>query len=589
MIKDIIMWFVLGAIIFLVIYFCMPIFQYGFVGWSMAIFLLGVIFVIFDFDFEYFDYEASWRSGIGAILISIGVIFTIFLPIGSMPLFRYREYQKLIGNVHEKTFTSDINPTNPSDIIIIDYEIAAKLADKKLVDDNMALGSQVEIGIFTLQKVKNQLYYVAPLNHTGFWKWNNNKSGTPGYMIVNANNDKDIRLISKVNGVDIKLKYQDGAYFGDYLPRYLYTHGYSTTGLTDYSFEVDDDLMPWYVVTKYEKKIGYGGNDATGVVLVNPINGDIKEYNIDDSPAWIDRIQPKEFITTQVNDWGKYIHGVFNWSDKDKRKLSQWQPQLVYGGDGNCYLYSGVTSIGKDDASMGFVMINSRTKETTFYKSTGSVESAIQRSAEQKVSEKGYIASYPRPYNINGIWTYVMALKDKEGLIKSISMVSYENYQIVGVGDNIFDALRNYKSALNSTGNIITIESNNIYLVLKGTVTRIHTVYNANTNYSYFMLKEYSNKLFVTTSTICNEVLVTEVGDKISIKITNDGEGEIFVDVFDNLELMFDKTEKQIVLEKNVSEVKSKKESDDLDRRVNAILENMSSDQKLQIVNDSKR
>jgi hypothetical protein len=39
-------------------------------------------------------------------------------------------------------------------------------------------------------------------------------------------------------------------------------------GLTDFSFEIDDQGMPW-VVTKYEKRIGFSGNEAVGVVLVN--------------------------------------------------------------------------------------------------------------------------------------------------------------------------------------------------------------------------------------------------------------------------------------------------------------------------------
>lgn len=584
--KDIVMGIVLALFTFLCMYFGMPTFSYGFAGWSFMILFIGII--IFLFDLSDGEIGGSWRLGLGVTFIVIGVIFSIILPIGTMPMFRADDYRNLIGTVTEKTFSSDISPTNPSDIIIIDYEVAENLADKKLVDQNSALGSQVEIGKFTLQKVKDKMYYVAPLNHTDYWKYRSNKQGTPGYMIVNANNDRDVQLITKVNGVDIRLKYQDGAFWGDYLPRYLYQHGYKTIGLTDYSFEIDDDMMPWYVVTMYDKKVGYLGNDATGVVLVNPINGDIKQYSIKDAPAWVDRIQPKEFMIEQVNDWGILVHGAWNWKDLDKRQLSVGT-QLVYGEDGVCYLYSGVTSVGKDNASMGFVLINSRTKETIFYKSSGSVETAIQGSAEQKVSEKGYYASFPRPYNINGVWTYVMALKDKNGLIKSIALVSYENYQVVGVGDNIMDALRNYKSALNSTGNVIAPSSENTYKEIKGIITRINSVYNNNNNYFYFTIKETPNKLFVTTSNISNEILLTQLGDIIVMKVLNTDEGEIFVDNFDNINLNFDKTKEQIGIERIDSTNKARLNSEQIDTRFKAVEEKLTDAQKLKLIEDSKK
>lgn len=585
--KDIFMFIIILLFIWGVMFFGMPTFSYGFLGWSFTLLLIGGIMMLFDLS-SYGEFEGQWRLKIGGIILSIGILFSIILPIGSIPLFRSNDYKNLIGTVKEKTFSSDISPIDPSDIVIIDYEVAERLADKKLVDYNLALGSQVDIGRFTLQKVGDKLFYVAPLNHTDFWKWRKNKQGTPGYMIVNANNDKDVRLITNVNGEEIRLKYQEGGCFGDYLERHIYRNGYRNVGLTDFSFEIDDDMMPWYIVTLYDKKVGYLGNDATGVLVVNPKTGDIKQYSIKDAPKWIDRIHPKNFITEQFNDWGIYVHGVFNWSNLDKRQPTEGV-QIVYGDDGNCYYYTGVTSVGKDEASMGFVLINTRTKESTFFKSSGAIESSAQHSAEQKVAEKGYVASFPRPYNIGGIWTYVMALKDKEGLIKSIALVSYEQYQVVGVGDNILDALRNYKSALNSTGNIIAPSSENTYIEIKGTIIRIHSVYNNNSNYFYFIIKENPNKLFVTTSNISNEILVTQVGDLVMLKVLNTTEGEVFVDSFDNINLKFDKTTDQIGVEKQDSLIKSRINDEQLDTRVKTVVENMSHEDKLKLVDSNKK
>jgi hypothetical protein len=37
--------------------------------------------------------------------------------------------------------------------------------------------------------------------------------------------------------------------------------------------------MPFWVVTKYEKRIGFSGNEATGVVLVNAQTGIKRIFN----------------------------------------------------------------------------------------------------------------------------------------------------------------------------------------------------------------------------------------------------------------------------------------------------------------------
>ena len=47
------------------------------------------------------------------------------------------------------------------------------------------LGSIVDVGDFTLQQVDGELTFVAPLEHSGMWKYFDNKT-TPGYITVSA-------------------------------------------------------------------------------------------------------------------------------------------------------------------------------------------------------------------------------------------------------------------------------------------------------------------------------------------------------------------------------------------------------------------
>jgi hypothetical protein len=258
---------------------------------------------------------------------------------------------------------------------------------------------------------------------------------------------------------------------------------------------------------------------------------------------------------------------------------------VVYGDDGRCYFYSGVTSVGTDESSVGFTLIDTKTKKTTFYKSSGATEFSAQRSAEGKVQQMSYKASEPRPYNINGVWTYVMALKDNEGLIKDIALVSYSNYDIVGVGENIMDAIRNYKAALNNKGNVVAFSSNNSFFEVKDVVVRDGEDVRNGNSYHYFVVKSLPNKLFVTTSNLTNEVSLTNIGDSILLKFKSGDDGEVFVEYFDNINLSFTKTNEQIGVEKKSETIQKERDSVNVDTRIKAKLENMTYEEKKAILN----
>lgn len=581
---------VILAVIFcwLCLYLGLPTLSFGFVGWSFILFFLGVILFVMNLS-DNFERTNS-LSKVGLVFAIVAAVFIIILPIfTTWSLFRASAYQKLIGEVEMKQVTTDISPTSLENIVIIDAETAHRLGDKKLVDEDHALGSQVVVDHFTLQKVGDKLYYVAPLLHTGFFKWNENSQGTPGYIIVNATNEKDVRLVkSDKQNNPIHLKYQMNGYFSDYLPRHIYFNGYMTKGFTDYSFEIDDDYKPWYVVTLYDKEVGYSGNNATGILLIDPANGKIFQFNLNEVPEWVDRVQPVDFIDDQLNNWGKLIHGWWNPSDQDKLQLSQGNT-LVYGEDGKCYFYSGVSSVGEDGSSVGFFLVDTRTKKATFYKSSGAVEYASMRSAEGAVQEKAYKATFPRPYNINGVFTYVMALKDAEGLIKSVALVSYENYQIVGIGDDLRDALRNYKSKLNSTGNRIATDASVTRNKIKDIIWRISSDDKNGNTYYYIMLRDHKDKIFVSTSSISEELPLSKFEDTVIITYSDSEDGIIDIQSYDNVNINVTISKPQVAVEKYFEKVDSvsiiKKDAQDAD----VLFDKLSNEEKAKMLKDIKK
>ncbi len=525
-------------------YMNFPVLSYGFAELSAIFMLFSIPFFVIFFGK---NFVRPKDKAILKAIMGIGVVaafYTIvWASIASWSIFRADDYRSLIGDLKVgESFASEVAAVSTDNIRVVDEQVAQRLGDK-VMGEKASLGSQTYLGDFHIQKVKDKLYWVAPLLHSGFLKWLANKEGTPGYVMVSATNERDVKLVQEVAGKPIKLKYQTSAYSFDNLHRHVYFNGYMTKGLADFTFEIDDEGNPFWVLTQYEKKIGFSGSDAVGVVVVNAQNGEIQNYSIAEAPLWIDRIQPENFIETQLNDWGEYVHGYFNFSNKDKLTTTPGM-SLVYGEDNRSYWYTGLTSVGADEGTVGFVLVDTRTKEAKWYRQTGATEYAAQRSAEGKVQEKGYYSSFPITYNINGVPTYVMSLKDNSGLIKMMALVSVQDYTIVGAADNLQEALREYKSSLNSVGNSIRPTSESKLNKIKGRVLRVAEDVNGGTTFYYLLLKNEPNKLFVASSSVSQELPITQAGDSVNVSYDEATQSVIDIMSFDNLEIGLEKDKK---------------------------------------------
>ena len=530
----------LALIAFLFLYFGMPVINYGFMQLPIMLLVLFVLSIAITISTEVKAGKTTFKFAKWHRIPLIGIVvillyITVVPLVTSAPIFRSEAYREMIGKVKKgEKITNHIAPISLDRIRVVDEELATLLGEKILGSDP-ALGSKAELGEFFIQKVNDQLYWVAPLLHSGFFKWLNNTAGTDGYVMVSATNERDVKLVQDLGGQDLKVRYQPNAFFGDEIQRHLYFSGYEATGLADYNFEIDEQGKPYWVVTKYRKKISFAGNDATGIITVDAQTGDIKEYSIDKVPAWIDRIQPIEFIEEQLADWGEYVHGYWNFSNEDKLMITEGLT-LVYGHDNRSYWYTGVSSVGKEESAVGFMLVDTRTKEATMYNQSGATEYAAQRSAEGKVQEKGYNASLPIPYNINNIPTYVMTLKDGGGLVKMYAMVAIGDYTIVGVGNTMRETLMSYKNVFNMAGNRINPTAQANRKTIQNVVTRIQSDIKNGNSFYYFTV-EGSPKIFIGSSQLSNELPVTQVGDSITISFDLDNEEVIDVSTFDNLKL----------------------------------------------------
>lgn len=536
--KKILYAFVLFIVLPLYLYISMPTLNFWFFSFPVGVATIAMTVAVLELSLA--GRKGSLLAKISIFVLVLAILHIAITSVASWALFRSSAYRGLIGTVAEKEgrdFSNNIAPVSLEQVRIIDQEVAHRLGDKVL-GEQPSLGSQVEVGTFNIQSINGQLYWVAPLLHDGFFKWWNKSEGTSAYIRVSATNERDVQLVTAVGGRPVRVKYQPNAYFGSNLERHLYLSGYATTGLTDYSFETDDSGHPYWVVSLYTNAVGFFGYNVYGVAVVNAETGEIQEYTPETTPAWVDRIQPKEMIEQQLGFWGKYIKGYINLSNEGKLEPTEGM-SLVYGADGRSYWYSGITSVGRDQGTVGFVLVDTRNKSTTWYKQAGATEEAAMQSAKGKVQEKGYTASFPILYNINGVPTYVMSLKDKAGLVKMLALVSVEDYSIVGVGNNIKEAVRAYKEAYNGSGpnNNPNISSNSNVFQVESRIRRIATDIVGGTAFYYIYCDSPSDKIFIGSSTVSNELPISQVGDSVRISYNDARTAVIDMANFDNLNL----------------------------------------------------
>ena len=204
--------------------------------------------------------------------------------------------------------------------------------------------------------------------------------------------------------------------------------------------------------------------------------------------------------------------------------------------DGDCCYFTGMTSVGSDDSCVGFIMVNTRTKRAVMSYMSGATEEAAMKSAEGLVSDFGYTSTKPLPVNVNGIPTYVVALKDGEGLIKSYAMVNIQNYSIATKGNSLVECSRSYMQVVAKSGSSYVVGSDEAYsYTYEGSVIRISSVVEEGSTYYYIVVEGEPEKIFTASYLISDELAVTRDGDKVKIEYIDDKNGTVDITSFDNI------------------------------------------------------
>ena len=443
----------------------------------------------------------------GIIILAMFVLIFIVNFILS-PVFMSKNYAERITVLEDSTFEEDIELVDFDTLALLDKASSQKLGDR-VMGQMPELVSQFYVSnLYTQINYNNEIIRVTPLEYNGLFKYiANYKEGVKGYITVDS-----VTGESKLVKLEKGMKYMPSAILMDNLDRKL-RFEYPTKIFGEKTFELDNEGNPYWIVPT----IKYSGveimKEIEGAIILDPITGKSKFYDVKDIPTWVDHVYSANLIIEQLDDWGQYKDGFLNsiFGQKNVTMTTDGYNYMAMNDD--VYLYTGITSVSTDESNLGFVLTNMRTKETNFYSVPGAEEYSAMESAKGQVQQMKYEATFPLLINLNGKPTYLMSLKDNAGLVKMYAFVDVVDYQKVVVTDasaGVEVAAKNYLGEANIEVDDSKLETKEI------TVKSIDTA--VIDGYTYYYIKDTERNKYMASISINKEKLpFVEVGSVVTI------------------------------------------------------------------------
>ena len=467
------------------------------------------------------------------IPVILAVIVVLILVLGtafSARIFHAKAYSRIL-TVTEGS-VEDIPSQEGSDAIaLMDTSSAQMLGDRE-IGSLTNLVSQFNVGSYIQIDYSSRPVKVAALCFDGFFKWMGNREhGIPGYVVVDPV-DMDADYVSLETG----MKYVPSAWFQRNLGRQLRFH-YPTLMFRNVHFEIDEEGKPWYIAPYYTYTVGlFGGEQVMGAVIADPVTGEMTRYASAELPGWVDVIYDGDLICLQYNDAAQLQNGFLNtlFGQKDCRRVTTMSrdddeetlyPDFGYiakGGD--IWIYTGVTSVNGDSSNLGFILSNERTEETRFITCAGADEFSAMRSAEGEVQEKAYKASFPSLINVDNIPTYIMVLKDANGLVKMYAAVNVSQYNMVATASTQKACIEKYNMLVRGeisadqavkTEEAVPEVDTSAFTEKQITISKIETIVQQGNTYIYIVDEE--NQIYHARYADVIGMILHDEGDELTI------------------------------------------------------------------------
>lgn len=453
---------------------------------------------------------------IAIVLVIVIAASGIVISLLGAPIFNADAYYGLM-DVHEGDFTQDVAEIGMGSIPVVDRATAIRLGSRKL-GEMSDMVSQFEIeSDYTQINYKGVPTRVTPLVYADPIKWlYNMKEGIPAYVTVNLVT-QETELVRLEEGI----RYSRGDYFMRNIDRLL-RFRYPTKIFDEVSFEIDESGTPYWVAPtiRYDVML-WNGRNIDGAVIVNAITGESTYYDFAHIPSWVDQVCTASIVLEQLGYYGRFGSGFFNSIFGQRGVLATTDGYNYLAINDDVYLYTGLTSVLSDESNVGFVLVNLRTKQTTFYPVPGAEEYSAMSSAEGQVQNLKYKATFPILLNVADRPTYFLSLKDSAELVKMYAFVDVEQYHIVATGTSVAEAQKNYIQKLLAAE--IDADTPSIGVETRaGILAQIHSVVIEGNSAYYFRL-EGDESIFFAPISVSPELAFAKAGDAVSIEFAAEG------------------------------------------------------------------
>jgi hypothetical protein len=387
--------------------------------------------------------------------------------------------------------------------------------------------SYYELGNLQIQKVKGEYVYIAPVEFSGFFKWWNGDV-TPGYFTLSATD-------SSANPKFVKsdMLYTPSSYFNKNMERHMRSKYPEYIFYGDPQLEIDDNGKPYYVRSYGEFISARNGFAVKGSVVVDPKNGQTKDYHFKDVPSFIDGAVSPEAVSLQNSYFGNYVHGFLNskFGKKDVKLPSDEGTEAnvspIFDENGDMYYFTDFTSPKEGvDSMLGYSLTNARTGKATYY--TGNLEESYMDSQgalqiiQKKFIEKKWDGEMPVLYNFYGEPSWLTPVLDSNGFLQNYFIVSAANPEISVYGNTPNNALKQYKTALQRGGGSVDGRSDAEEKQINGTVLRVYKEKTGDYTIVSFLLNNHQSYIVSSESNPLSVYL--KEGDKVDVTYQNTGE-----------------------------------------------------------------
>jgi len=475
---------------------------------------------------------------LGFVVSGLIIVFTTWFDSNAKAL-------AAIPNVKVET-TPTLPPTDPSHIVLVSQSVASYKGQQILGSNGQNLGSSygIDPSTYVLQSINHHLYYVAPLMYNNIFA-NLASPSTPGFVVVDAEDPQAIpRLFTDQVQAGSSIAYLPGALLNQDLLRHVYLSGYTYGRLVDPTLELDDSYHPYWTISLMQPTRGYTGDVLSEVLIVDAHTGDIRVYQPQRVPNWVDRVMPADTVSQYLQWWGLYhLAPWFDPSGKDQQVPAS-NPELLYNNvDQPVWLVPMTSSSANDNSSTGVFLFDTHKNEGHFYPLAGlgigsNVRDTIQST---RANIRNYTVASIQLYQIYNTptWVAIFVQSTASGdIFQDVGMVDARqlNGSNVQFEPALSQVLQDYQQWLVQQGTPGNNPTSGTTQNVTGKVLRVSPVQQG-TNTIYYIQIAGQGKIFTANLALSPKLPLVQPGDTVTGSYLNTSGTVVAFKTFDDLSI----------------------------------------------------